>query len=171
MKVDKTTGQVTIKDGTEVLGNVFTSDPNGGGSWLPVISSFASVNASAANQFIPPSTPTIIGFSTVVFDRGGDFSTVTNEYTAPESGIYSIKGYTVFGQINANNQVWLLLYKNGNPSESLYLNGQVLANTATYALGSTMQYLNAGDKMQLRVESNEGIFISGSNIQVAKLSN
>ena len=81
------------------------------------------------------------------------------------------KDIPFFGQINANNQVWLLLYKNGSPSENLYLNGQVLANTATYALGSTMQYVNAGDKIQLRVQSNEGIFISGSNIQVAKLSN
>ena len=33
MKVDKTTGQVSIADGTQGAGKVFTSDANGGGSW------------------------------------------------------------------------------------------------------------------------------------------
>jgi hypothetical protein len=32
-KVDKTTGQVTITDGTQGAGKVFTSDADGGGSW------------------------------------------------------------------------------------------------------------------------------------------
>ena len=33
MKVDKTTGQVTIADGTQGSGKIFTSDANGNGSW------------------------------------------------------------------------------------------------------------------------------------------
>lgn len=34
--IDKTTGQVTIKDGTEGTGKVLTSDATGGASWQPI---------------------------------------------------------------------------------------------------------------------------------------
>ncbi len=84
--IDKTTGQVTIADGTQKIGRVFTSDGNGGGSWQAGIvfagyapsQSGGQDNAASGINIIPD------------FDPEAAWDNANSEYTIPEAGYYSI---------------------------------------------------------------------------------
>ncbi|PQA56092.1 hypothetical protein [Siphonobacter curvatus] len=53
VKVDKTTGQMTIADGTQGAGKVLGSDANGGASWqLPLVGSLVNANTLGTTQTI-----------------------------------------------------------------------------------------------------------------------
>lgn len=58
--INKTTGQVTIADGTQGDGKIFTSDANGTGSWQPAPGTVVIVgdNNSATSVFITPPAAT-----------------------------------------------------------------------------------------------------------------
>lgn len=84
--IDKTTGQVTIADGTQKIGRVFTADGNGGGSWqagvvfagYAINQSVGEDNAGTAINIIPE------------FDSESAWNSTTKEYTIPQAGYYSI---------------------------------------------------------------------------------
>lgn len=63
--IDKTTGQVTVKDGTEGLGKIFTSDAGGGASWQPAPGSTVIIGNTTTPTVIfvtPPATEAIVDF-------------------------------------------------------------------------------------------------------------
>ncbi|MHA4740635.1 hypothetical protein [Dyadobacter sp. MSC1_007] len=74
MKVDKTTGQVTITDGTQGAGKVFTSDANGAGSWQ------ASALVTAAVNYTNDGVVTV----------GGSGVPGNVSITFPENGTYAV---------------------------------------------------------------------------------
>lgn len=74
MKVDKTTGQLTIQDGTQAAGRVFTSDANGNGSWQ------ASALVRATVNYINDGVVTANAF--------GVFGNITIAF--PENGTYAV---------------------------------------------------------------------------------
>jgi hypothetical protein len=120
IKVDKTTGQMTIKDGTEGNLKVLTSDANGGATWQALrttaISSFSqsspgvvmTIGTGAGGSFCPfpaigssPPPPCATDLN-----RNANFSTAnpSNDVVIDFTGLYSVASST------ANVQFFLLLY-------------------------------------------------------------
>lgn len=87
--IDKTTGQLTVKDGTEEAGEVFTSDANGNGSWV-------AGGASQVNFFAyftgAKSFPSNLKFDTATPNVGNGYDVVNDRFTAPVAGIYYFVG-------------------------------------------------------------------------------
>jgi len=96
MKVDKTTGQVSIADGTEGAGKVLTSDAAGGTSWQFPLSG-AMVNGttggnvnitnSAANQYYSGGS--------ITFPKAGTYM-VTARWMMPNAATTYPSGYMAF---------------------------------------------------------------------------
>lgn len=90
VKVDKTTGQVTIADGTQGTNKVLISDATGGASWQnPSILGGYSLVVMAKNDNVIE--PTGSFYTPPVPYLSGDASTwnaTTGEFTAPTSGFY-----------------------------------------------------------------------------------
>ena len=84
--INKTTGQVTIADGTQKAGRVFTSDENGGGSWQAgtVFAGYAA--SQSVGQDNAGTTINIVS----EFDPESAWDNTTKEYTIPVAGYYSI---------------------------------------------------------------------------------
>lgn len=86
VSIDKTIGKVTIADGTQKAGRVYTSDGNGTGSWQAglVFAGYAPSqsggqdNAASPISLIPD------------FDPESAWDNANNEYTLPEAGYYTI---------------------------------------------------------------------------------
>lgn len=152
--IDKTSGQVTIKDGTEGTGKVLTSDANGGASWQNkdvACSSFETVRS--APQVIPINDPSNFNYTTLIsdveyYDPSGAYNPTTGEYTVPATGFYSFKGSCgdfIAGVSAATRNTTIAIFSalKGNLSFSV-------VQDQTYASGSwnsvsTMNYLTAGD--------------------------
>ena len=81
MKVDKTTGQVSIADGTEGAGKVLTSDAVGGTSWQYPLSG-AMVNGTTGNQVTVTNTGGVQTYTgaSIDFPRAGTYM-VTAQWT------------------------------------------------------------------------------------------
>lgn len=94
--VHKTTGQVSIADGTEGNKKVFTSDAAGGGSWQLVgpasIAKLPKAKISGASTpVLPYGGNTTILFSGVEFTEGGMLATATsNAITVTTAGYYLV---------------------------------------------------------------------------------
>ena len=84
--IDKTTGQVTIADGTQKAGRVFTSDGNGGGSWQAGLLFAGYATSQSVGQDNAGTTINIIS----EFDPEAAWDNTTKEYTIPAAGYYSI---------------------------------------------------------------------------------
>lgn len=82
-KIDKTTGQVSIADGTEGAGKVLTSDAAGGTSWQNPLSG-AMVNGTTGSQVTVTNTGTFATYSgaTITLPRAGTYM-VTAQWTMP----------------------------------------------------------------------------------------
>lgn len=90
-KIDKTTGQVTITDGTEGAGKVLTSDATGGTSWQNPLSG-AMVNGTTGSQVTVTNTGTFATYSgaTITLPRAGTYM-VTAQWTMPTaSTVYPV---------------------------------------------------------------------------------
>jgi len=79
--IHKTTGQVTISDGTQGTGKVFTSDANGNGSWQTT--QLVRANVGYVNDGIATVTPT------TVFNYANAAPGNIN-ITFPENGVYAL---------------------------------------------------------------------------------
>lgn len=84
--IDKTTGQVTIADGTQKAGRVFTSDANGGGSWQ---AGLVFAGYAASQSVGQDNAGTVINIISD-FDPEAAWDNTTKEYTIPSAGYYSI---------------------------------------------------------------------------------
>ena len=72
VKVDKGTGQVTIADGTEGAGKVFTSDVNGGGSWQNPLAG-TMINGTSGGIASIPLNGDIYSGATITFPKAGTY--------------------------------------------------------------------------------------------------
>lgn len=81
MKVDKTTGQVSIADGTEAAGKVLTSDATGGTSWQYPLSG-AMVNGTLGNLVNVTGDGQIYSGASITFPRAGTYM-VTARWITP----------------------------------------------------------------------------------------
>ncbi|MCF0054853.1 hypothetical protein [Dyadobacter sp. CY356] len=98
--IDKTTGQVTIADGTQGLNKVYTSDANGAASWQPQKLVRAQV------------TYTGDGVATVPTAVTGNWAGSTSgnvSLTFPENGTYAVS-WAIIGDYSTpmtNNGAWI----------------------------------------------------------------
>ncbi|WP_254412661.1 hypothetical protein [Dyadobacter diqingensis] len=83
--INKTTGQVTITDGTEGNGKVLTSDANGNASWQPSYTLILMANNPNTLQptgyMWSPPIPYVSG-------DGSTYNATNGEFTAPSDGFY-----------------------------------------------------------------------------------
>ncbi|SEJ69093.1 C1q domain-containing protein [Dyadobacter koreensis] len=171
VSINKTTGKVTIADGTQASGNIFTSDANGVGSWLPNIPT-AVVATSVINDHmvLQAGALTTLLFPNVTLNRGGNFNVSTSVFTAPSPGLYLASASVTFLPINVTNQIGIYLYKGSTSAQVLYQNGNAIPNTFHLGSGSFMIFLNQGETLSFRANSNVTMSVD-ANCSIVKLSN
>lgn len=155
--IDKTTGQVTIADGTQGVDRVLTSDANGGASWKNVkLTAFAGAKTNVRQNMTASTGPSILTpvvFQSEITDPTNSFDPATGAFTAPAAGLYQVFGSTQFD----NNEV---------PGIPIFYSAclQVYVNASTVVAQSCSQInvvtvsssasaivmLNAGDVLTLR---------------------
>lgn len=176
--VDKVTGQVTIKDGTEGVNKILTSDVNGGASWqMPGVQTtpVQVKSISDADQVLNNNATTIVNYQTTVFDVG--VNKTGNSVVIPSTGLYDMNSFAQWAASGAEaNRGWgHYLYVNGNFYEAfgggLVVNGIVQAST-----GRIIARLNTGDVLTVRMITTQtaGTLTLTANLQkfsVIKLSN
>ncbi|CAG5000570.1 hypothetical protein DYBT9275_02489 [Dyadobacter sp. CECT 9275] len=92
VKVDNTSGQLTISDGTQGTGKVLTSDATGGASWQDKDVLCNSFEASRTSQTIATGASTTLIPTTENFDPSNAYNVATGVYTVPEDGVYVFTG-------------------------------------------------------------------------------
>lgn len=187
--INKTTGQVTITDGTEGAGKVFTSDANGGGSWQTSGAGCASFDAKGDNTTTPVVstgvyTPVKLIANNVAYSPSGAYNSATGEYTVPENGFYIFHGsvgtYNVaIGTTGSRNTSIDLV------SASKGLLSHTVSPELVYGVGAwqdvtSANYLTAGDKVSFQINSDHvsgvkpdsvttaAIFFSGTRVDCNK---
>ncbi|WP_254411167.1 hypothetical protein [Dyadobacter diqingensis] len=153
--VDKTTGQVTIADGTQGLNKILTSDANGAASWqspaaqdAPAIFSVTST----ANQTSFYGANDKVDFGVKNLDKNNNFDLATDTFTVPANGTGIYQFGTIFSTLNQAylQGVYVYIYVNGVVSRSIGI-----ANCAPGAgiggSGFIVTSLNAGDLVTIRV--------------------
>lgn len=183
--VNKTTGQMTVQDGTQGAGKVFTSDADGAASWVaPVVPAAANTYPFAAGlsttrqQFTSSAGPT--SFSELKsdgenFDPTNAFVPTTGRFTAPTAGYYLFSGSAQFDNTLVAGQpgfmaVAMTLTKNTGLAGSLRL-AQYVASPGGSTINSgglsTIVYMNAGDYVSLTTAAT---VTAGTIYQVISLS-
>ncbi|GLU56948.1 hypothetical protein [Dyadobacter frigoris] len=174
--VDKTTGQVTIKDGTEGTGKVLTSDVAGGASWQPFGTPTLAVQAKVKLQdysYYP--TASRMNFGTTVFDNSG--SILANAFIAPSSGVYMVKAGSFMSPLGSGStgpfNIHIQLYVNAVFKETI-ASPVVFAGTNNFVTGVVILRVNAGDELSITSDSQQAggyFYCSGGDVVFAKISN
>lgn len=177
--INKTTGQVTITDGTQGAGKVFTSDANGGGSWQTSGAGCASFDAKGDNTTTTPVvdtgvfTPTKLIANSVTYSPTGAYNSTTGEYTVPESGFYLFHGsvgtYNIAaGTTGARNTTIQLV------SASKGLLSYSVTPELNYGVGAWQEvtsanYLTAGDTVTFQINSDHVSGVKPDSVTTASL--
>jgi len=167
--IHKTTGQVTIQDGTEGTGKIFTSDAVGGGSWQSVsLTAFAASQGGRENFPQSPNTGLLgtITFPGETTDPTNSFTPSTGTFVTPATGHYMLFGSTQFdnsalpGVPNLVRTCLYLYVNNTSVTQGCAFPNAVFSSTAI----SNLVKLNAGDTVTLRAGANVS---SGNTFAVA----
>ena len=145
--IDKTTGQVTIADGTQKAGRVFTTDGNGAGSWQAGLLFAGYATSQSVGQDNAGTTIDIIP----EFDPESAWDNTTKEYSIPEAGYYSISfsgtNYFVDGYSNPTETGGFVLLQSG---ETVLVTQVTSLEERDMPVGSSLVVKAAvGDKIKL----------------------
>jgi hypothetical protein len=161
MKVDKTTGQVTIADGTQGAGKVFTSDAVGAGSWQAAGPSVYVEASNSGNQSIVGGSEfNRIIMSNEIVDIGNNYNPATSQFTVPTTGYYMVMGRTSKSTTNNvdGHQLSFVLRVNGTLATQDILDalpgGQTGVAGFVHFQGTTFGHFNAGDVLDLAIRSS-----------------
>lgn len=160
VSVDKTTGKVTIADGSQGAGKVLTSDATGIATWQNKDVLCGSFDVSHSSQQIVPIndasdfTYTTLKPNTELYDASNSYNPATGEFTIPESGFYNFKGSCgdFIAGVTAptrNSTIGIFSAARGNLAFAV-VQGQAYAS-GSYNNVFTMNYLQAGDKITFKV--------------------
>ncbi|MGN7890332.1 hypothetical protein [Dyadobacter sp. 22481] len=160
MKVDKTTGQVTITDGTQGAGKVFTSDAVGAGSWQAAGPSvYVEASNTGAQTVVGGSGFNRIVMPTEIVDIGNNYNPATSQFTVPTTGYYMVMGRTskdVTDNVSAHQLSFVLLV-NGTLATQDILDalpgGQTGVAGFVHFQGATFGHFTAGDVLELSIRS------------------
>jgi hypothetical protein len=102
----RTMGAVRMTGIGEANGRVLTSDGSGNATWqaLPAAARGFSARLNSDVNLVS-GTDFTLGSMTEIFDEGNIFSSGTNSFTAPETGMYQITFNARLFQVNANNTI------------------------------------------------------------------
>lgn len=187
--INKTTGQVTIADGTQGAGKVFTSDANGGGSWQTAGAGCASFDARGSNVTTPVNnvgvfSPTKLIANTVDYAPSGAYNGATGEYTIPENGFYIFHGsagtYNIAAGTTGTRNTTLQLVSTAKGLLSYSVSPELNYGVGAWQEVTSANYLTAGDKVTFQIDSGHvngvkpdsvdtvSIFFSGTRIDCNK---
>jgi hypothetical protein len=123
--VNKTTGQVTIADGTQGAGKILTSDANGGASWQPNVRSSTTVKAIAGsgNTTLNDLTTTIMNGSSTSITLPSDKSVFINFMAGYDdatliTGSFPNYGFTLYVD-GAPTDISIVIQEPGGSSENI----------------------------------------------------
>jgi hypothetical protein len=175
--VNKTTGQVTIADGTQGDRKVLTSDANGGASWEQPTAQSTDVWVYAKQTAVQNVSGLItnIIFNSEINDRGNNYDPGTGKITVPTTGIYQINcGIKKTGASTNNGafNLFLAVYVNGVIHTAGYEDAwQGGADNPRASLTANL-LVNAGDIIDIRITSNYAPYPVGDGyLTFIKLSN
>lgn len=135
VSINKTTGKLTIADGSQGAAKILTSDANGTATWQSPAAQNSPVVLSVRKttvQSLPKEVYTQLLFDTKVFDKGTNFDLSNSRFTAPSNGYYIISIVTS----NVDNAV---------PAGTLYGQNVILyKNGIAYRVG-TVNKINGGE--------------------------
>ncbi|WP_229216526.1 hypothetical protein [Dyadobacter sp. 3J3] len=157
VSVDKTTGKVTIADGSQGVGKILTSDANGGASWQAVSTQDSPVLFSVVNSINQTGSFQTIDkadFGTKHFDKNNSFNLGTDSFTIPANGTGLYQLSTIYGTLNAGNYdkgVYLIVYVNGVSSGRYLSIGNSTAGAGIGGSGSILMQFNSGDVVDIRI--------------------
>jgi hypothetical protein len=160
-KVDKTTGQVSIADGTQGAGKIFTSDAAGGGSWQAAGPSvYVEASNTGAQTIVGGSEFNRIIMPTEIIDIGNNYDPATSQFTVPTTGYYMLTGRTTKGVTNNvdGHQLSFVLRVNGTLATQDILDalpgGETGVAGFVHFQGTTFGHFNAGDVLDLAIRSS-----------------
>jgi hypothetical protein len=178
--INKTTGQVTIQDGTEGTGKIFTSDAVGGASWQSVsLTAFAASQGGRENfpQSANAGQLGNITFPGETTDPTNSFTPSTGTFVTPAAGHYVLFGSTQFdnsalpGVPNLDRTCLHLYVNNTSVTQGCAFPSAVFSTTSV----SNLVRLNAGDTVTLRagagVSSGATFGVAVSTFYAYKISN
>jgi len=160
VSVDKTTGKVTIADGSQGTGKVLTSDANGVATWVNKDVLCGSFDVShSSSQVVPINDPTGTTYTTLIpntetFDASSSYNPATGEFTIPETGFYNFKassGDYILGVTGPTRNSTIAIF---SAARGILAFSSV--QNQPYSNGSfnnifTMNHLLAGDKITFKV--------------------
>jgi hypothetical protein len=183
VSIDKTTGKVTIADGSEGVDKVLTSNATGVATWqqaIPNIKSIVSVTG-LANQYLgAPTTYTTADWVAEVIDKNNDFNLVTNTFTVPVdgAGYYSFSamfwtlplavpvGANLYLFVNGVNRGTIA----GAHASGIFQSG-VNSTASAHAAGSAIVLLSPGDAVTtVYQDSFDNAYISYSKLDIIMVS-
>lgn len=153
--VDKTTGQVTIADGTEGVGKILTSDVSGGASWQAVTSAMKSPKMRLSGGTTPNFSFNFqmqeLNYSSTDFSEAG-MVRVGNGIKVPVDGYYQINamgGYQNFSGCT-DPAAWLAggvyVFVNGTITNSFFTGKELPRTPGSFTNSITdLIKLNADD--------------------------
>jgi hypothetical protein len=182
VKVDKTSGQVTIQDGTEGIGKVLTSDAVGGASWQSPAAQttqtwIKATNTTSSTQAVGLSgSPTVLDFISEVADRSNEFNVTTDKATMSTSGLYQVTASARKIVGAAGSWGAALAVRGSVTGNAILSNVDGTDNSADHPLfsGSATVFLNAGEVVDIivyRGPAAPAFNITDYAVTIVKLSN
>ncbi len=113
--INKSTGQVTIADGTQGAGRIFTSDANGNGSWTQTVVTGGTVRCNVPQSFTNAVSTTLITPAPITTSNPGTYSVslrwwgVTNQVLTSSGTVAYRSSANPIGSTSA----YIQLVKNG----------------------------------------------------------
>ncbi|WP_159478272.1 hypothetical protein [Dyadobacter sp. 3J3] len=177
--IDKTTGKMTIADGSQGDKRILTSDPNGVATWQAPEAQNTGVWVYAkqtGNQALNTTGFVTMQVNTEIFDRGNNFDPATSKITIPTTGIYQIIGgskKTVDPTTAGGFNMYLGIFVNNIEHTNLYEDSWSQGDIRPRPAGALILQLNAGDIVDMRIGRNQGgpYSVGDSYLTCIKLSN
>ena len=168
---DSVNGFTTSNSGTVYGVSVTTGQISGASSVLPAALATGIQTTKFSNPYkflaylsantgsVAANVPTNVGFDTVLFDTGSNFTTgASAKFTAPVAGFYKFDTTVKIVPV-ANDYFVVYLYKNGSAYAQLFTANSPNTNALSVMGGLTMQ-LAANDYIQIIFEH----FVAGNDV-------
>lgn len=180
ISIDKTTGKLTIADGSQGTSKILTSDANGVATWAstPVQDSPVMFSVyNTANQVSGYLAIDKVNFGAKYFDKNINFDLANDNFTIPANaaGIYEFT--TTYATLNNGNYVkgvYVGIYVNNVLSRYISVANSP-AGAGVGGSGATLIPLNVGDVVDMRWipslgSASESLTFFSYNLNVALIS-
>ena len=141
-------GTTRLVDGNQGAGKILTSDATGNATWAVPSNYNTGFSAYYAGTYTFSSIgSSIVPFTNVLYNDGGNFNLATETYIAPSDGLYHFDASIRIDGYTAGQYTYLSLYVNG----SLMKTNTAASNSADFSLDISGDLkLVSGDAVTLR---------------------